>query len=100
VLGLEVGQDQPAKRPGLRGLGLLRLGNGADGLAFCEEFGRPQRCLLQIDLVARDAVVAPYPPVTILEDLEPFDAHLGHHSRPRMSSRVSITSPDFTVSIH
>ena len=39
VLGLKVGLDQPAKCPGLRGFGSLRLGDGTDRFALGKELG-------------------------------------------------------------
>jgi len=100
VLSLEIGVDQPAKRSGLGGLRLPRLGNGRDAGAFREKLSRSQRGLFQVDLVARGAMKAARFPVPIIENLKALYPDPRRYSLPRMASCVAISAPSFIASIH
>ena len=78
MLCFEISLNEAAKAACFRCLRLLRLGNGTDRFALSKELRRTDWELLNVDFVARSAVVTTRLSMPVLENLEPFDAYLGH----------------------
>ncbi|RCW77683.1 D12 class N6 adenine-specific DNA methyltransferase [Paracoccus lutimaris] len=100
MLGREVCGDQPAQGPGLRLLGLQRIGQRPNVLTFSKECRAANRCSVQVDLVTRRAMVATRLAVPVLEDFETFDADHRHARRPKIAAWLASATPAFSVSIH
>ena len=84
--------------PSVPGFGATAADERGDAGAFCEELGRSQRSLGQIDRRPGLAMIAARAPVAVLENLKTLHANDGHQSLATIASASS--APCFRPSSH